>query len=65
MLRGISARDEATTREDLSFESPVFTPPEYEALFAEAGFESRLFVGYEEREDDGAEPMLCFVCGVN
>jgi len=47
------------------YSGPVLDPDGYRALFGEAGFEARLCVGYEEREDDGAEPMLCFVLGVS
>jgi len=31
-------------------------------LFAEGGFDTRVCVGYEEREEDGTDPILCFVC---
>ena len=47
---------------DLAFESVVLRPEEYEPLFAAAGFDTALFVGYEARPDDGVEPHLCFVC---
>ena len=42
----------------------MFTPGEYLDLLAEAGFDARLRVGYEDRPDDGVEPMLCFVSTV-
>ncbi len=47
---------------DLPFESLVLLPEDYRRLFAEAGFASVLHVGYEERADDGVDPVLCFVC---
>ena len=34
---------------------------DYLGLFKEAGFDAKVYVGYEEREDDGEEPVLCFV----
>ena len=55
--RAGGGREEETFR----FGGPVFTPDEYRALFEEADYEVRLRVGYEDREDDGVEPMLCFV----
>ena len=47
--------------EEFPYGGPVLLPADYRALFDEAGFRVRLFVGYEEREDDGQDPILCFV----
>jgi SAM-dependent methyltransferase len=47
--------------ETLPFTSLLLHPEDYFPLFEAAGLEARLFVGYEEREDDGEERMLCFV----
>jgi SAM-dependent methyltransferase len=43
------------------FESLVLRPSDYLELFAEAGFDAALRVGFEDREDDGRDPDLCFV----
>jgi SAM-dependent methyltransferase len=45
------------------YRPPVVTPTEYRAMLLATGFEPTLFVGYEERPDDGEAPMLCFVSG--
>jgi SAM-dependent methyltransferase len=44
------------------FHTIVLRVEEYVDLFAEAGFETRICAGYEEREDDGEDPIVCFVC---
>ena len=54
-------RDGRETTEECTFDSPVFEPADYHALFAEAGFDTDLYVGYEDRPDDGQDPTLCFV----
>lgn len=51
----------AVEEEECPFESPVLAPGEYRRLLASEGFETSLRVGYEDREDDGIEPMLCFI----
>ena len=47
---------------ELPFDSLVLHPEDYRRLFRTAGFDCELFVGYEARADDGADPFLCFVC---
>jgi SAM-dependent methyltransferase len=47
--------------ENLPFTSLLLHPEDYLPLFESAGLSVRLFVGYEKREDDGEERMLCFV----
>jgi SAM-dependent methyltransferase len=54
-------REGVTTTEDFPFWSPILAPADYAAMFEAAGFTSRLCVGYEDRPDDGRDPMLCFV----
>ena len=49
--------------ESLPFTSLLLHPEDYFPLFESAGLSARLFVGYQEREDDGEERMLCFVAG--
>lgn len=48
--------------QECPFEAPVLDVHDYLDLFKEAGFDAQVFVGYEEREDDGEESVLCFVC---
>jgi len=50
------------TFEECPFEAPVMLTDDYISLFSEAGFSPSVFVGYEEQEDDGTNPILCFVC---
>lgn len=50
------------TVEECPFEAPVMVRDDYICLFAEAGFSPSVFVDYEEQEDDGKNPILCFVC---
>jgi hypothetical protein len=47
--------------EECPYCAPILTPDEYLELLAEAGFRAELRVGYEDRPDDGEEPVLCFV----
>jgi len=54
--------DGSETVEEFPFDAPVLSVDDYTALLAEAGFDARLYVGYELREDDGKDPVLCFVC---
>ena len=66
MIRGVmvyrtEGTDGVVEEEELPFESPVLMPEEYVSLFASEGFSSRLRVGYQDRKDDGIEPMLCFI----
>ena len=53
--------DGSVQEEPCPFEGPILTPADYHALFAETGFASRLHVGFEKRDEDGSDPMLCFV----
>jgi SAM-dependent methyltransferase len=54
----------STSIEECPYVAPILTPPEYLSLLAEAGFEAELRVGYEDRPDDGVEPLLCFVATI-
>jgi hypothetical protein len=65
-LRGVMtyrvvSMDGKESVEECPFEAPVMMVGDYLALFQEAGFDAQVFVGYEEREDDGEESVLCFV----
>jgi len=42
--------------------APILPTGEYIRLFAQAGFDTRTYVGYRETLDDGEDPTLCFVC---
>ncbi len=53
--------DGAEDTETLPFTSLLLAPEDYFPLFGAAGLTARLHVGYEDREDDGEERMLCFV----
>lgn len=44
------------------FDFPISSIDEYTTMFNGVGFDTKLFVGYEYREDDGREVILCFVC---
>ncbi len=50
------------TVEKCPFEIPVMLKDDYISLFSEAGFSPRVFVGYEEQENDEKNSILCFVC---
>lgn len=54
--------DGSETLDDCPFEAPLLRPGEYVSLFARAGLDTRVCVGYRERNDDGRDPLLCFVC---
>jgi SAM-dependent methyltransferase len=45
--------------------NPLLLKDNYISLFSEAGFSTKVFVGYEEKKDDGKDPFLCFVCNKN
>ncbi len=68
MFYSINPSDKTTYRdgsekvEECPFETPVMFKEDYLSLFSEAGFSASVFVGYEEKEDDGKNPILCFVC---
>lgn len=64
MIYEIRDPDGSIHREVLPYESPVFSPAQYVALFEEAGLRARLCVGYEDRPDDGHDPWLCFVAHI-
>ena len=57
----ITARDGTVAVEECPYCAPVLTPDEYLSMLTATGFDPVLRVGYEDRPDDGAEPMLCFV----
>jgi len=61
MYYEITAPDGSVRVEECPYRGPVLTPDEYLEMLAAAGFESVLRVGYEDRPNDGKEPMLCFV----
>ena len=54
--------DGAETMEECPYEAPVMLTEDYLSLLSEASFSTTVFVNYEEREDDGVNPILCFVC---
>ncbi len=58
----ITRPDGRETIEECPFSAPLLNEAEYLALFARAGFDADTFVGYKEVEDDGKDPILCFVC---
>jgi ubiquinone/menaquinone biosynthesis C-methylase UbiE len=47
------------------FEFPVMSSDDYAGLFSKAGFSTDVFIGYENREDDGKDVVFCFVCDKN
>jgi len=57
----ITYKDGKETIEECPFESPVMLTGDYLILFSEAGFSTKVFVGYEEKEENGKDPILCFV----
>ena len=66
-LRGVMVyktthTDGSETVEECPYEAPVMLTEDYLSLLSEAGFSTTVFVNYEEREDDGVNPILCFVC---
>jgi len=58
----ITQKDGREILEKCSFEAPIMLKEDYVSVFSEAGFRPHVFVGYEEKEDDGENPFLCFVC---
>lgn len=58
----IAYGDGTDTLEECVSEAPMMIAEDYVSLFSRAGFRTRAFVGYEERADDGSDPILCFVC---
>ena len=62
MIYRIISADGTETIEDCFFKAPVMHYNEYFSLFAEAGFSVKSYVDYQEREEDGRSPILCFVC---
>ena len=54
--------DGSETVHECPFEGLLLDRRDYMALFAEAGFQTRVCVGYQRRADDGKHPILCFVC---
>ena len=54
--------DHTETLDECLFEASVLHVDDYLSLFSQAGFETRGFINYEEIEDDGRHPILCFVC---
>ena len=55
--------DDGTERlKEFRFDAPVMNVEDYLELFQEAGFKTQVYVGYKEKDDDGVDPVLCFVC---
>ena len=54
--------DQTETLDECPFEAPILHVEDYLSLFSHAGFETSVFIDYEEIEDDGKGPILCFVC---
>ncbi len=54
--------DGSETIEKCPWSAPILSEQEYVRLFAAAGFDTQVFVGYKEVQDDGMDPILCFVC---
>jgi SAM-dependent methyltransferase len=48
--------------EECPFESIIMSTDDYITLLSEAGLAPTVYVGYEEKMDDGKNPILCFVC---
>jgi len=61
MTYEVTAADGTVAIEECPVKGPVLTIGEYFEMLSAAGFDTRLTVGYEDRPDDGKEPMLCFV----
>ncbi len=47
---------------EFPFSAPIMTTLEYIKLFVQGKFTPAVFVGYEEKQDDGKDPNICFVC---
>ena len=62
MLYRVREPDGTERLEECPYLAPLVTPPEYGEMLRTAGFEVRLHTGYEEKGDDGADPLLCFEC---
>ena len=50
------------TVDDCPFKASVLQTEDYLSMFSQAGFDAHVFVGYDEVEDDGKNPIICFVC---
>ncbi len=61
MFYEITAADGTVTVEECPWTGPVLGIDEYFEMLGETGFDACLRVGYEDRADDGVEPILCFV----
>jgi ubiquinone/menaquinone biosynthesis C-methylase UbiE len=57
--------DGSETVEECPWSGPILQKQEYVELFARAGFTARVCSGYQEIEDEGRDPILCFVCEVS
>ena len=62
MIYRIAHADGSETIEQCPFDGLILHVPQYVELFDEAGLETRVCAGYRETDDDGADPILCFVC---
>ena len=61
----IKHRDGSETIEECTSESPVMPKEAYISLLSEAGFDADVYIDYQEKVDDGASTILCFVCRKN
>jgi SAM-dependent methyltransferase len=48
--------------EECPFEGPIMLTDDYISLLFDAGFTTKVYVGYKNKKDDGKDPILCFVC---
>ena len=55
-------RDGSETIEECASESSVMSKEAYISLLSEAGFDADVYRDYQEKVDDGASTILCFVC---
>ena len=55
-------KDGSESIEECSSEISTLLTADFLSLFSEAKFCPSVYVGYEELEDDGENPILCFVC---
>jgi SAM-dependent methyltransferase len=53
--------DGTETLEECPIEAPILQKEDYLELLSRAGFLVTVHVGYEERDDDGKNPVLCFI----
>lgn len=65
MIYRTTRADGGESVEEYPFETPVMCRNDYLSLFSETGFSPHVFADYEEREEDGQNQVLCFVCDKN